>query len=501
MDGAIQIRKTRARAAGKGGSVPATYWKTTAKNRESIKTILNSPYEVTRSDNTLEKAADDSAAAGDRSKISRLIRPGSSDKMPVTSRLAQAIDAERGNGRAIKNGQDDAVNLHQGPGADQLTETLKSKAFTVGNDIFLNSNHYREGTKTGGHLLAHELAHVTQAKQLGEPNLIQRNALPDECVDDMKSWECTKTLYKYGVSNEYEVAEMKKKGEIDPPVSAEEKQKKKMAELDGQITALSKDNKQQLYNAISIGSDLVDSWHSGVTQAVAGFSPTCMTDNESFVASLSGNMLWAASSLTKISWLVIPMSFIGAYQGTAGADGSFGRISRELKGDYKTGLNNIRDKLQHNMDKALYGPMSQFGYSAFDDLSLQEKRKKVWGWLFKMTWPGEKVTNASADYVTTIFDDCDKKTKSYVKKLHGYWTKSFTGYGQFQFAPYWKFSRRKWYSLTDFPIRDYCGKGGAAINFSHIRNKNIPAFVSEEFANTRAQKIFRMYLRKTKPGN
>lgn len=54
------------------------------------------------------------------------------------------------------------VNIHTGREAIQLNRELNAQAFTVGNDIYFNSNKYNPQSNTGKQLLAHELTHTVQ---------------------------------------------------------------------------------------------------------------------------------------------------------------------------------------------------------------------------------------------------------------------------------------------------------------------------------------------------
>ncbi len=66
------------------------------------------------------------------------------------------------------------VRIHTGDYAVQMSRELNAKAFTVGSDIYFNSNQYDPQTDNGRHLLAHELTHTVQ--QTG-PGTIQRAPL------------------------------------------------------------------------------------------------------------------------------------------------------------------------------------------------------------------------------------------------------------------------------------------------------------------------------------
>lgn len=65
------------------------------------------------------------------------------------------------------------VNIHTGPEASRLNQSLGARAFTHGNDVFFNSGEYNPGSKEGKRLLAHELTHVVQ--QDNEKQLVQRD--------------------------------------------------------------------------------------------------------------------------------------------------------------------------------------------------------------------------------------------------------------------------------------------------------------------------------------
>jgi hypothetical protein len=64
------------------------------------------------------------------------------------------------------------VRVHTGPEAEASSGVLKARAFTYGNDVVFNQSEFAPHTRSGRHLIAHELAHVIQ--QGGQPRLIQR---------------------------------------------------------------------------------------------------------------------------------------------------------------------------------------------------------------------------------------------------------------------------------------------------------------------------------------
>jgi hypothetical protein len=69
----------------------------------------------------------------------------------TAARMSQALGADLG-----------AVRVHHDGEAEHLSRSVQAKAFTYGSDIYFARGGYAPGTSAGDHLLAHELAHVTQ---------------------------------------------------------------------------------------------------------------------------------------------------------------------------------------------------------------------------------------------------------------------------------------------------------------------------------------------------
>jgi len=57
------------------------------------------------------------------------------------------------------------VRIHTGHHAAAAADTLKARAFTVGQDIVFADGEFAPETTEGRRLLAHELAHVVQQRQ------------------------------------------------------------------------------------------------------------------------------------------------------------------------------------------------------------------------------------------------------------------------------------------------------------------------------------------------
>jgi len=91
--------------------------------------------------------------------------------------LTASINASRGTGSPLnssvsesmgsKMGADfSSVNIHTGEQSASFNNQLNSRAFTVGNDIYFNSNEYQPATPSGQQLIAHELTHTIQQKSV-----------------------------------------------------------------------------------------------------------------------------------------------------------------------------------------------------------------------------------------------------------------------------------------------------------------------------------------------
>src|SRR6185437_8617130 len=59
------------------------------------------------------------------------------------------------------------VRIHTGSDAVKMSKDLHAQAFTHGNDIYFNSGKYDPASRSGKHLLAHELTHTVQQGKAG----------------------------------------------------------------------------------------------------------------------------------------------------------------------------------------------------------------------------------------------------------------------------------------------------------------------------------------------
>lgn len=74
------------------------------------------------------------------------------------------------------------VRIHNDGTADRAAETIESRAFTIGNNIYFRNSDYAPSTSKEKKLMAHELAHVVQQYETssGSPTSV---TLPDSSVE------------------------------------------------------------------------------------------------------------------------------------------------------------------------------------------------------------------------------------------------------------------------------------------------------------------------------
>ncbi|MEC4811794.1 MAG: DUF4157 domain-containing protein, partial [Scytonema sp. PMC 1069.18] len=95
----------------------------------------------------------------------------------ITPDLETSIQQARGRGQPLADnicqlmeqafGADfSGVKIHTDAQSDQLNQAVQAKAFTTGQDIFFRQGEYNTSSSMGKELLAHELTHVVQQKDL-----------------------------------------------------------------------------------------------------------------------------------------------------------------------------------------------------------------------------------------------------------------------------------------------------------------------------------------------
>lgn len=101
----------------------------------------------------------------------------------VSAGVESGLNASKGSGSALPDktrermessfGADfSSVRIHDNSSAASMNKDLQAQAFTHGNDIYFNSGKYDPRSKSGQHLLAHELTHTIQQ---GGSNVVRRD--------------------------------------------------------------------------------------------------------------------------------------------------------------------------------------------------------------------------------------------------------------------------------------------------------------------------------------
>lgn len=108
----------------------------------------------------------------------------------------QRIKARLGSGRSLDSEvqsrmgaafQQDfsQVHLHTDDRAAKLSDSLKARAFTIGQDIAFGAGEYQPGTPIGDALIAHELAHVVQqGGAKATPETVQKNSGEQQALEE-----------------------------------------------------------------------------------------------------------------------------------------------------------------------------------------------------------------------------------------------------------------------------------------------------------------------------
>jgi hypothetical protein len=68
------------------------------------------------------------------------------------------------------------VRIHTGAGASCSAEAAQARAYTAGNEIVFADSAYSPGTQDGDSLLAHELTHVVQQRQVRSTQRLRETA-------------------------------------------------------------------------------------------------------------------------------------------------------------------------------------------------------------------------------------------------------------------------------------------------------------------------------------
>ena len=108
----------------------------------------------------------------------RLQASGGTAPLAVAPNTESSLMASKGSGATLPSstreqmessfGTDFSnVRIHTGSDAVKMSKDLHAQAFTHGNDIYFNSGKYDPASRSGKHLLAHELTHTVQQGKAG----------------------------------------------------------------------------------------------------------------------------------------------------------------------------------------------------------------------------------------------------------------------------------------------------------------------------------------------
>lgn len=111
----------------------------------------------------------------------------------ASAKLAKSVSNQLGKGASIESGvriemehsfgtDFSKVRIHTDSNAHQLNRQLGSNAFATGNDVFFRSGKYAPNTTEGRRLLAHELTHTVQQRQMNHTDQINRMVIQGERI-------------------------------------------------------------------------------------------------------------------------------------------------------------------------------------------------------------------------------------------------------------------------------------------------------------------------------
>lgn len=136
----------------------------------------------------------------DEERLKSFIQGQAAEQATAGPGVEKAIQSARGSGQALPQelrarmesafGVDfSKVRVHIDAESDRLNQSLHSRAFTTGHELFFKRGEYNPASRQGQELIAHELTHVVQQ----EGNSVRRNVIQrgykedlDNAVDNWK---------------------------------------------------------------------------------------------------------------------------------------------------------------------------------------------------------------------------------------------------------------------------------------------------------------------------
>ncbi|MFD1163834.1 eCIS core domain-containing protein [Hwangdonia seohaensis] len=143
----------------------------------SISPLVQKQSEATDEENVQTKCADceqeEKVQRVEEEEESLQMKTESSNSAPTN--IESSLKSSKGSGQRLSQpikqsmetgfGADFShVNIHTDNHAVQMSKQINAQAFTHGNDIYFNNGKYNPSSRSGKHLLAHELTHTIQQK-------------------------------------------------------------------------------------------------------------------------------------------------------------------------------------------------------------------------------------------------------------------------------------------------------------------------------------------------
>ena len=127
----------------------------------------------------------------------------------VSNSFASQLSASSGNGSSLPKsvqakmsnhiGADFSnVRIHTNSQAAEMSQSIQAKAFTHGNNIYFNKGQYNPETKTGQHLLAHELTHTVQqgaVRRMVQRDLAVAPSTPNRAENNLSPEQVSAALH------------------------------------------------------------------------------------------------------------------------------------------------------------------------------------------------------------------------------------------------------------------------------------------------------------------
>jgi hypothetical protein len=143
-----------------------------AKNAPVAPMPIQQPEPVAQNNNNTIQAKSESNASVAASPLSTQVENSSGDGSRLPDKTLAEMNSSFG---ADFSG----VHVHNNAESNSMNRKLNSQAFTHGSDIYFNSGKYDTESRSGKHLLAHELTHVLQQSNGLQGKLIQRDGFGD----------------------------------------------------------------------------------------------------------------------------------------------------------------------------------------------------------------------------------------------------------------------------------------------------------------------------------